>query len=322
MATRRRSTRRETTEPAPRGERLQKLLASAGVASRRAAEELMLAGRVSVNGAVVRELGVRVDPQRDRVQLDGKRLEPPRERSYYVLYKPRGVISSAKDPHAGRTVLDLVPSCPGLFPVGRLDAQSEGLLLLTNDGPVAHALLHPSFGIQRIYRVSVTGALRAAAMRELGVGVVLADGERCAPCELRLLSQAEDHSVVELVLVEGRRHQIRKMMEAVGHPVRRLVRVSHGPFAIGNLRPGTWRSATARELAALRRITAQALPPGRSLAPQPTRRGPGRNTPGRSAPGRSTSGRSAPGRSAPGRGAPGRSASGHAERAAPRHRKR
>jgi 23S rRNA pseudouridine2605 synthase len=240
------------------GERLQKLLASAGIASRRAAEALIVAGRVRVNGKIVQELGTRVDPARDRVHVDGDPVQRPRTRSYLILYKPRGVVSSARDPHAQRTVLDLVPPAAGLFPVGRLDVASEGLLFLTNDGPMAHALLHPSFGVPRTYKVAVDGMVRSQVLRDLATGIPL-EGGRTSPCDVKLLSQAEDRSVVEMTLTEGRRHQIREMMEFVGHPVRRLVRTRHGPLELAGLRPGGYRKASERELAALRRMVAESL---------------------------------------------------------------
>jgi 23S rRNA pseudouridine2605 synthase len=248
-------TRSDPGRPAParaaraEGVRLQSVIAAAGLTSRRAAEQWIRDGRVRVNGRVVRELGSRVDPQRDRVAVDGRPLEPA-ERRDYVLYKPRGVVSTARDANARRTVLELVPRDVRVFPVGRLDAASEGLLLLSSDGPLAHALLHPSFEVPRTYRASVDGALGAGALARLRAGVELSDG-RTAPCQARLLRRDGERSVVELVLHEGRYRQIRRMLEALGHPVRRLVRTRFGPLALGGLAPGEWRALRPAERQAL-----------------------------------------------------------------------
>jgi 23S rRNA pseudouridine2605 synthase len=239
---------------APGGLRLQKWIAAAGVASRRAAEQLIRDGRVEVNGRVVRELGRRIDPARDRVAVDAKRLAARARPRHYLLHKPRGVVSSARDERARRTVVDLVESQERLFPVGRLDVQSEGLVLLTNDGALAQALLHPSFQVPRVYRVSIDGAIRPEALARLAAGVELDDGERTAPCEVRLLASSAERSKLEICLAEGRRRQIRRMCEALGHRVRRLVRVQFGPLRLGSLRPGEWRPLRPGERAALARL--------------------------------------------------------------------
>jgi pseudouridine synthase len=210
-----------------------------------------------VNGEVVRELGVRADPDRDRIDVDGRRIRRPRTPTTYVVHKPRGVVSTTRDPHAKRTVLDLVPAAEHLFPVGRLDAQSEGLLLLTNDGELAHALMHPSFEVPRTYRASVAGSVRADALRALTRGVELADGTR-ARAQVTVLDREEDRTRLELTLSEGRKHEIREMLRAVGHPVRRLVRVRFGPIALGTLRAGQWRALSAVETRALARLRADA----------------------------------------------------------------
>ena len=185
-----RKARTGSRAPDAPGERLQKVLAGAGVASRRSAEGLISAGRVTVNGRVVRELGTRADARRDRIEVDGRRVGKPRRTRSYVVYKPRGVVSTTRDPHARRTVLDLVPSRERLYPVGRLDSASEGLLLLTNDGAMAHALLHPSFEVPRTYRVSVRGAIRAGALRDLSRGVQLG-AHRARASEIRCRSPPE-----------------------------------------------------------------------------------------------------------------------------------
>ncbi|NRA03045.1 MAG: rRNA pseudouridine synthase [Myxococcales bacterium] len=250
--------RRQNHSPeASRSPRLQKLLADAGIASRRAAEKLILEGRVELNGRVVKELGTRADPRRDRILVDGKRVGRPRARRSYLVYKPRGVITTAHDPQDRRTAVELVPSAERLFPVGRLDRNSEGLLLLTNDGPLAHALLHPSFQVPRVYRVSVKGRVTAETLRRLSSGVELERGES-ARAEVRPLDLEESRSVLELTLREGRRHQIRLMLGAVGHPVRRLVRVGFGPLRLRGLRPGEWRALQPAEHAALKLLTRQA----------------------------------------------------------------
>lgn len=255
----------------PRGERLQKILAEAGVASRRGAEGLILAGRVSVNGRVVRQLGTRA-ARRDRIEVDGRRIGPPRRTKSYLVYKPRGVVSTTRDPNAKRTVLDLVPSRERLYPVGRLDAASEGLLLLTNDGALAHALLHPSFEVPRTYRVSVRGTVRATALRDLARGIRVG-GRRARAVEARLLERDETYSVLELVLLEGRKRQIREMLRAVGHPVRRLVRVRFGPLVLAGLRPGEWRPLRDGERRALDRMLLEAGAAGSKRRKRAKRKG-------------------------------------------------
>ncbi len=218
----------------------------------------MLDGRVRVNGVVVRELGTRADPASDRISIDGKRLPRRAQPRYYLVYKPRGVVTTTGDPHAKKTVLDLVPSRERLFPVGRLDAASEGLILLTNDGDAAQALLHPSFEVARTYKVSVDGAVNADALRRLGSGIEI-EGERTAPCEVEIVERDSSRTVLEMTLVQGRRRQIRKMLDSVGHPVRRLLRVRFGPLRLRGLRSGDWRPLTSAEASALERMRAQAL---------------------------------------------------------------
>ncbi len=248
---------RQRSKGGGRGERLQKLIAAAGLASRRGAEAMILEGRVRVNGRVVTQLGARADAARDRISVDGRRLGRPRRRRHYLLYKPRGVVTTTRDPHAKRTVTDLVRSRERLFPVGRLDAASEGLLLLTNDGELAQVLLHPSFAVPRTYRVSVDGRVRAPALRSIARGVEVR-GRLTSPCEVKLLTQDEERSSLEITLVEGRRRQIREMMRVVGHPVRRLLRVRFGPLRLRGLAPGESRPLTPPETQALERMVAQA----------------------------------------------------------------
>ncbi len=210
-----------------------------------------------LNGQVVTELGTRADPRRDRIHVDGRRVASKVRRQSYLVYKPRGVVTTTRDPYATKTVLDLVSSRERLFPVGRLDAPSEGLLLLTNDGELTHALLHPSFEVPRTYRVSVKGQLSDVEARQIAGGMEL-DGRRTAPCEVRVLSAAPNRSVVEITLIEGRRRQIRGMMRAFEHPVRRLLRIRFGPLRLGSLKPGESRRLRPAESQALERIVARA----------------------------------------------------------------
>lgn len=239
--------------------RLQKILASAGVASRRGAEDLLRAGRVRVNG-VVASVGASADPDRDRIEVDGEPVAAaPAE--YWILHKPRGVITTRSDPQGRPTVVDLVPEArERLFPVGRLDRDTEGLVLLTNDGPLAHALLHPSYGVEREYRVTVKGRISAASLGRLAAGVKLRDGPRTAPARAGSArwNAREQSSRFTLVLIEGRKRQIRRACAALGHPVLRLVRVRMGPLRLGRLAAGGTRRLTAGERRELLRLR----PPG------------------------------------------------------------
>lgn len=232
-------------------DRLQKVIAQAGVCSRREAEALILEGRVRVNGVVVDRLGVRVDPGRDRVEVDGKLLllEP---KAYIVLHKPKGVITSVRDPRGRRTVLDLLPRTGlRLYPVGRLDFDTSGLLLLTNDGELAFRLTHPSFGVEKVYVADVKGRITAEAIRRLERGVLLDDG-LTAPAKVRLLWRGKGASRIEIAIHEGRNRQVRRMAEAVGFPVIELVRVRFGPLTLGALKPGQHRSLRPGEVRELR----------------------------------------------------------------------
>jgi 23S rRNA pseudouridine2605 synthase len=226
--------------------RLAKYLAHAGVASRRAAEQLIAEGRVTVGGAVV------TDPARDvdetsEVAFDGEPLRRAESRVAYALHKPAGVVSTARDTHGRRTVVDLVADPRRLYPVGRLDAESTGLILLTNDGELANRLTHPRFEVPKTYRATVGGpALTERALRRLREGVALDDGPT-APARVRRLGP----HALELTIHEGRNRQVRRMCEAVGHPVRELVRVRFGPLELGDLAPGRARRLSAAELAGL-----------------------------------------------------------------------
>jgi 23S rRNA pseudouridine2605 synthase len=229
----------------PQGDRLQKVMAQLGYGSRRACEEIISAGRVTVDG-VVAELGRRIDIDCARVEIDGVAVSVKPGLVYYLLNKPKAVVTTASDPQGRRTVVQLVPDEPRVFPVGRLDADTEGLLLLTNDGELTHRLTHPSFGVEKEYLAEVEGAPTPAVMRRLREGVDLEDG-RTAPARASVSSG----SLVRLVIHEGRNRQVRRMCDAVGHPVRRLVRVRIGPLADRKLKPGEWRPLTQPEVQAL-----------------------------------------------------------------------
>ncbi|MFP5319292.1 MAG: pseudouridine synthase [Acidimicrobiia bacterium] len=235
----------------PGGERLQKVLAAVGYGSRRACEELIADGRVTVDGEVA-ALGRRVDPDTARVEVDGIPVSVRPGLVYYLLNKPAGVVTTASDPQGRPTVLDLVPPEPRVFSVGRLDADTEGLLLLTNDGDLAHRLAHPSFGIEKEYLAEVEGRPSPGAVRRLRDGVELEDG-RTAPARA---SVVQDRAI-RLVLHEGRKRQVRRMCAAVGHPVRRLVRVRIGPLADRDLPPGRYRPLTRDEVRALQEAVAR-----------------------------------------------------------------
>jgi 23S rRNA pseudouridine2605 synthase len=241
----------------PEGERLQKVLARAGLASRRASEELIAEGRVRVNGEVA-ELGRRVDPEADEVTIDGVPVPVAPGLVHYLLNKPPGVVTTASDPQGRPVVVGLVPDEPRVFPVGRLDVDTEGLLVLTNDGGFAHRLTHPSFGVDKEYLAEVEGTPTRAALRALREGVDLVDG-RTAPARVTLVSPG----VLRLVISEGRNRQVRRMCEAVGHPVRRLVRTRIGPVADRRLAPGSWRPLSTAEVRSLEAEAARGAHGGR-----------------------------------------------------------
>jgi len=234
-------------------ERLQKVLARAGLGSRRACEGLIREGRVQVNGRVA-QLGEKVDPERAQIIVDGKPLPPPEQKVYIKLYKPRGVISAVRNPHERRrTVTDLVPLRERLYPVGRLDADSEGLILLTNDGELAYKLTHPRFGHEKEYRVLIEGHPTEEQLRAWREGVTLPDGHRTAPAQVEVESTARDRTWLRVVLREGRKRQLREVGKLLGLPVLRIIRVRIGSLELGDLKPGEWRHLTPEEVAALRR---------------------------------------------------------------------
>ena len=235
------------------GIRLQKVLAAAGVGSRRASEELIAAGRVTVDG-VVALLGARVDPQTSVIHVDGDRVIVRDDLVYLALNKPRGVLSAMSDTRGRRTVGDLVGERPErLFHVGRLDADSEGLLLLTNDGELAHRLMHPSFGVTKTYLATVPAPVGKQVGRQLRAGVVLEDGPVTVDA-FRVVQTSGAQAIVEVVLHEGRKHIVRRLLAEVGHPVSRLVRTRIGPVHLGGQRAGTLRPLTRAELADLHRV--------------------------------------------------------------------
>jgi 23S rRNA pseudouridine2605 synthase len=232
------------------GERLQKVLARAGLGSRRRAEELIAAGRVSVNGEVA-SLGRRVDVVRDKVAVDDVPVVVDTSLVHWLLNKPAGYVTTASDPQGRATIFELVPSEPRVFSVGRLDRDTEGLLILTNDGELAQLLTHPRHGVEKEYFAEVDGRPRPGALRTLREGVDLDDGPTL-PAQVRLRQEsATGTSALEIVVKEGRKRMVRRMCAAVGHPVQRLVRTRIGPVRDTRLAPGTWRELTSDEVRAL-----------------------------------------------------------------------
>ena len=222
------------------------------MASRRKAEELITAGRVTVDGQVVRELGVRVDPERQEIRVDGKRLRPERRR-YIMLNKPPGYITTVSDERGRRTVMELLADVPQrVYPVGRLDKDSEGLLLFTNDGAFANLVTHPGGGVAKLYRATVRPMATEAQTTRLASGVTLDDGSRTMPASVRVVAEYPDRSVLEITLREGKNRQVRRMCEAVGLQVARLRRSAVGPLKLGMLKPGQWRELTPCEVNALK----------------------------------------------------------------------
>lgn len=234
--------------------RLQKFLARAGAASRRGSEDLMSAGRVTVNGQVVTELGAKVDPATDVVTLDGHVVTLADAPVYLALHKPLDVVTTMSDPHGRPTVASLVPAdrYPGLFPVGRLDANTTGLLLFTTDGELSHRLLHPRWKVPKTYRVLVDGLPDGSDLSALRDGIELDDG-LTAPAEIRILENRASSAMVEITIREGRKRQVRRMFSSLSHPVLELERVSFGPVLLGDLAAGSWRELSTEEVRALRR---------------------------------------------------------------------
>jgi 23S rRNA pseudouridine2605 synthase len=235
--------------------RLQKVLSQAGVASRRAAEKLMAEGRVSVNGRTIFELGTKADPAHDDIRVDGRRIRPAERSRYILLNKPRGYVTTRSDEKRRKTVIDLLEGVREyVYPVGRLDYETEGLLLLTNDGELAAQLTHPRHGVERTYEARVAGMPDERALEKLRKGIPL-DGRRTQPADV-ILANKDRHDVDGVVLItirEGRNRQVRRMLEAVGHPVTRLKRIRFGPISDRKLPVGAWRELSAVEIASLRK---------------------------------------------------------------------
>ncbi|HMQ52218.1 MAG TPA: pseudouridine synthase [Anaerolineae bacterium] len=230
-------------------ERLQKVLAHAGVASRRACETLIEQGQVSVNGRIVTELGVKVDPLRDVITVDGERIaRPVKEALYILLNKPRNVLSTVGDERGRKTVLDLVDLPERVYPVGRLDQQSEGLILLTNDGDLTQRLTHPRHHVEKEYHVLVSGRPTTPTMARWREGGIVVDGRPVGPAQVERMKYEGSDTWLRIILTEGRKRQIREVAKTLGHRVRMLRRVRLGPIRLGNLKPGAWRYLTAREV--------------------------------------------------------------------------
>ncbi len=246
--------RTRTTMPL---ERIQKIVAQAGIASRREAEKLILERRVTVNGRVVDTLGSKADPLKDHIKVDGKRISPSESKVTLLLNKPRNYLSTVEDPQGRPTVIDL---CKGVrqrvYPVGRLDFDAEGLLLLTNDGEIANRLTHPRFEIPRTYLAKVTGVPDEKDLNRLERGVMLEDG-RAKMVSCLVTSEKEKHSWVQLIITEGRNHLIKRIFSAIGHPVLKLKRIGYGPFELGALRIGEFRYVTPEEMKALEKLKAK-----------------------------------------------------------------
>ncbi len=232
--------------------RLQKFLAHAGVCSRRAAETLISSGRVSIDGQIITKLGTRVDPYTNDIRVDGTRIVGEKSPIYILLNKPRGLLTTVHDPYGRPTVMGLLGKVPGrVYPVGRLDKDSEGLLLFTNDGALAYRLLHPSHKVSKTYHVTVKGIPSRAELEILRGGVEI-EGVKTLPCKIKVLSTLSHSSVIEVILREGRKRQIKMMFNTIGHPVTRLIRVEMGPLKLGRLPPGRSRELTTSEIESLK----------------------------------------------------------------------
>ncbi|MBG7609801.1 MAG: rRNA pseudouridine synthase [Anaerolineae bacterium] len=228
-------------------ERLQKIMARAGLGSRRGCEKLIVRGEVMVNGKIA-TVGMKVDPAKDRIEFNGQLIDPPEALKYIALYKPRGVISSAKAQDDRKIVRDLVDEPGHLYPVGRLDVDSEGLILMTNDGELTNRLTHPRFGHEKEYKVLVTRRPDARQLTAWKNGVVLEDGQRTAPARVRVLSNHDKGSWLRVILREGRNRQLREMGQLTGLPVHKIIRVRIGTLLLGKLKPRQWRYLNAKEI--------------------------------------------------------------------------
>ena len=267
-------------------ERLQKILSQAGVASRRASEQLMLEGRVTVNGQTIRELGTKANAARDDIRVDGRRVRLPERHIYLLLNKPKGYVSTRSDPQRRPTVIDLIGTRDYVYPVGRLDFDSEGLLILTNDGDLAAKLTHPRHGVPRVYEARVAGIPDAHEIQRLRRGMVI-DGERTGPADVQLVER-RGGPVLIIGIREGRNRQVRKMCDSIGQPVDHLRRVAIGPLRDDRMKVGQWRDLTEAEVNKLRAAVtgaASATAPANRLpgaSPSAPTRGASRDTPDRS----------------------------------------
>jgi 23S rRNA pseudouridine2605 synthase len=257
-------------------ERLQKILSQAGVASRRASEQLMLEGRVSVNGETVRELGTKADPSSDEIRVDGRRITLPERHRYLLLNKPRGYVTTRSDPQRRPTVMDLLTGVREyVYPVGRLDFETEGLLILTNDGDLAARLTHPRHGVARVYEARVLGVPDAHDLDRLSRGVTV-EGRRMTASDVRLLPGRPDrHATMQITIREGKNRQVRNMLDAIGHPVDQLRRIAIGPIRDAKLKLGRWRELSEAEVSALKKLALHSTTGTRPKAsPRRTRRTP------------------------------------------------
>ncbi|NLK64812.1 MAG: rRNA pseudouridine synthase [Tissierellia bacterium] len=228
-------------------ERLQKYIARCGIASRRKAEEMILQGKVKVNGRIVRELGSKIIPGKDVVTVNNKRIYEKEKYIYIKLYKPEGYVTTVKDQFNRKTVIDLISIKERIYPVGRLDYDTSGLLLLTDDGDLANKLMHPKYRIYKTYNAEIKGSLSNDSINLLRTGLLI-DGYKTAPAKVKLLKQSQNNSYVEISIHEGKNRQVRKMFEAVGHKVVKLKRISFGNIVLGNMKPGEWKYLTDEEV--------------------------------------------------------------------------
>jgi len=227
-------------------ERLQKYLSRSGVASRRKAEELIEAGLVKVNGTVIKKLGTKIDPEKDKVEFKGKMVSP-KEFVYYLIYKPKGYTATVSDPHAEKTVLELVKKAPKVYPVGRLDKNSEGLLLLTNDGEFAQIVSHPSYNCEKEYEVVIRGTISEDRIKRLESGIEI-DGKTTAPCKMKILKSDGHNTKLKVILHEGRKRQIRRMFAKFNYEVLSLKRIRIDKFSLDNLKEGEYRKLIPKEI--------------------------------------------------------------------------
>lgn len=236
-------------------ERLQKIISRAGITSRRHAEEMILEGRVSVNGRIIRELGTKADPEKDHIKVDGKLINPKQTKTYILLNKPKGYITSLRDTEGRPTVIDLIRNVKTrVYPVGRLDYDTEGLLLLTNDGDLAHAIMHPRKEVSKTYQVKIKGILEDRDIEKLRRGIKI-EGGLTAPADVKKLRRTNQNSWIEMTIHEGRKRQIRRMLERIGHPVLKLKRVRIGFLDLKGLETGKYRYLTTEEVSRLKALT-------------------------------------------------------------------